>query len=243
MPNWDIYRASTNKKKRDVDEAIVADLILNGRLSPEDYVRPSGEKAWIQVSRIRKHFERLGAEPADSEDLKKTVVGSPAAMARLEAAEIAKPQTLARPDVEEDEGFVRPKHAFDVEEWDLTPMVDMTFLLNMFFIMTTAYALLHSMQLPPPRPADNPTVPKSITELRDDMVLLTIYEDNSIQVDDDVIRPEDLASILRRLMRDSGRTELLVTANGDAITETLVTVIDAANEVGLKVTLTRQPAD
>jgi biopolymer transport protein ExbD len=240
MPNWDVYRASTNKKKRDVDEALVADLILSGRLAPDDFVRPTGEKAWIKVARIRKYFERLGANPDEPQDIKTTVAATPDALRKQQEAAIAK---VAPPVVEEDEGFVRPKRHYDVEEWDLTPMVDMTFLLNMFFIMTTAYALLHSLQIPPPRPADSPTVPKSITELRDDMVLLTIFEDNTIQVDDDMVRPEDLASILRRLMRDSGRTEILITANGDAMTETLVTAIDAANEVGLQVTLARQNVD
>lgn len=254
MRKWDIYKADVGKKRRGLDEDQVRKWILAGLLTETDFVRPTGQKEWYPVSKARAYFEKVrtegpeeglaatraevpGEPPADLPPARTLAPTRAEVPPEAEDALAEGPEPLGSFD-DEEEGFVRPKPCFEVEEWDLTPMVDMTFLLNMFFIMTTAYALLHSLQIPPPTPQAQ-AAPKTVSELLEERIMLVIHDDNSIRVDEEEVRLDQLASSLRIRMRDSGKTEIVIAAAGDAHTETLVHVVDAANEVGLRVLLAR----
>ncbi len=70
---------------------------------------------------------------------------SPARPAPVQAVPVA--PTLIVPDEDEDDE-VLPRKARPEEEMDMTPMVDVTFLLLIFFMVTAAFSLQKSIEMP-----------------------------------------------------------------------------------------------
>lgn len=135
-------------------------------------------------------------------------------------------------------------------EMDMTPMVDVTFLLLIFFMVTASFTLLKTIKQPPPSSEEPST---QVTELEDnpDYVLVFIDEFNTYTVVYGPIEAEapseqELYVRLREAMASSPAlppTKLLVKAHGDATHERVVTAMDAGTEVGLsqvQVMLTEQ---
>ena len=140
-------------------------------------------------------------------------------------------------DDEEEEGFSLRTPQSEFEEMDLTPMVDVTFLLLIFFMITASFSLQKTIQVPPPDP-DEQGAQQSMQELEDyeaDSIIVEIDQENAISVDDEPLNdPSGLAETLREKMRTDLKAELVVTAHATCLHETVVKVIDAANEVGMQ---------
>lgn len=123
----------------------------------------------------------------------------------------------------------------DEEEMDLTPMVDITFLLLIFFMVTATYSFQKTLNVPKPDPesqgvAQAPT----LEELESSNIIVQVLADNSILIDDEETPLNQLVGTIRRALTETGRTELVITAAGAALHETIVAVIDAANAVGIE---------
>ncbi|QDT27984.1 biopolymer transport protein ExbD [Gimesia panareensis] len=140
---------------------------------------------------------------------------------------------------DEDEGFSIRSAESEFEEMDLTPMVDVTFLLLIFFMITASFSLQKSIEVPPPNP-DEDGVSQSLQTLddfREESIIVEIDSNNGIYVDDTKLSSpsEIVQAILDR--RDEGgkpKSELVLSAHKAARHETVVAVVDAANEVGMQ---------
>ncbi|QDU10777.1 ExbD/TolR family protein [Gimesia aquarii] len=153
------------------------------------------------------------------------------------------PPTKPRNDVEEDEdddeAFSIRSAESEFEEMDLTPMVDVTFLLLIFFMITASFSLQKSIQVPPPNP-DEDGVSQSLQTLddfREESIIVEIDNNNGIYVDD--IKLSNPSEIVQAILdrRDQGgkpKSELVLSAHNAARHETVVAVVDAANEVGMQ---------
>lgn len=167
-----------------------------------------------------------------------------------EAAELAPPPTPVpaprfvfedeeEDEDDEDEGFSIRSAESEFEEMDLTPMVDVTFLLLIFFMITASFSLQKSIEVPPPNP-DEDGVSQSLQTLddfREESIIVEIDSNNGIYVDDTKLSSpsEIVQAILDR--RDEGgkpKSELVLSAHKAARHETVVAVVDAANEVGMQ---------
>jgi biopolymer transport protein ExbD len=123
-------------------------------------------------------------------------------------------------------------------EMDMTPLVDVTFLLLIFFMVTAAFTLQKSIELPVPV-ADlaSPDIPDDDDE--NEAVTIQIDADNMYTVttaDDEYECPsvQELYVRLRDAMSATPRPErLIVRASGEATHERVVKAIDAGTEVGL----------
>lgn len=132
----------------------------------------------------------------------------------------------------------------DIEtEMDMTPMVDVTFLLLIFFMVTAAFSLQKSLEIPKPKQDEASTnaVPQDPEE---DPSYVTVYVDENntyrvVTVDWDEEAPSE-QELLRKL-RDARNpssgdppTKLLVKAHGDSVIEKVVSALDAGVEVGME---------
>ncbi len=140
---------------------------------------------------------------------------------------------------DDDEGFSIRSAESEFEEMDLTPMVDVTFLLLIFFMITASFSLQKSIQVPPPNP-DEDGVSQSLQTLddfREESIIVEIDSNNGIYVDDTKLsNPSEIVQAILDRRDEGGRpkSELVLSAHKAARHETVVAVVDAANEVGMQ---------
>lgn len=140
----------------------------------------------------------------------------------------------ARREQDEDEGLVLRKPETEFEGIDMTPMVDVTFLLLIFFMITASFSLQKTIQVPPPDPERQGAVQslQTLEDLELTSVIVQIDENNTIFVDYDPIDDRNsLPDLLRDKLLTDQKTELVLQADPRAFHETVVAVVDAANEV------------
>ncbi len=129
-------------------------------------------------------------------------------------------------------------------EMDMTPMVDVTFLLLIFFMVTAAFTMQKSFQVPTPRSDAPSTTPQTVEDFEADpsYVIVRIDEYSTFHVaaadwdeEEEAPSAQDLLVKLRKARKEgSGANRLLVMAHGDATHEKVVTAMDAGNEVGME---------
>ena len=133
--------------------------------------------------------------------------------------------------------------ASDKDDLDMTPMVDITFLLLIFFMVTAAFSLQKSLEVPAPDRKEESAKMQTLEELEedDDYVIVHIESDNTIWVNDSEAPNEQELLIRLREAREPlrgtssvGASSLLVLADGDCRHETVVMVLDAGNAVGME---------
>ena len=125
-----------------------------------------------------------------------------------------------------------------VEDVDLTPMVDVTFLLLIFFMVTAAFSLQRSLEVPPPDSETKSVDPITQNE-ESNSVIVRITKDNAIWVEDQEIPSrQELLAVLRDMTNSQGPlppvTTMLVLADAYARHETVVMVLDAGNAASMK---------
>ncbi|HEX5444334.1 MAG TPA: biopolymer transporter ExbD [Pirellulales bacterium] len=125
---------------------------------------------------------------------------------------------------------------------DMTPMVDVTFLLLIFFMVTAAFALQKSIHIPTPDPTDSATQSRTIEEIEqdDDNIIVRIDKDSSIWVNDsEAMSEQDLLAKLKDARSggsdadSSGPSKMMVLASGEARHEKVVMALDAGTAAGI----------
>ncbi|MCG8450851.1 MAG: biopolymer transporter ExbD, partial [Pirellulales bacterium] len=128
------------------------------------------------------------------------------------------------------------------DDMDLTPMVDVTFLLLIFFMITAAFALQKALEVPPVE--DEEAAPtQTVDDLEVDSVVIRIDADNVFWIGapkwDEEQRAPSVQDMLVKLReaRESVKgagAKLLVQANGDSRHEFVVAALDAGSGVGME---------
>jgi biopolymer transport protein ExbD len=122
---------------------------------------------------------------------------------------------------------------------DMTPMVDCTFLLLIFFMITAAFALQKSIELPTPDRAEGTAQQQVVEPEEDDFVIVRIDRDNTVWVND--VEAPSSHDVLARIKEaragtsgsGTGPGKLLVEAHGDARHEVVVMVLDMGTAAGM----------
>jgi len=126
---------------------------------------------------------------------------------------------------------------------DMTPMVDVTFLLLIFFMVTASYSLQKSLELPQPDVQEEVAESRTLEEIEsdDDYVIVRIARDNTVWVNEmEAPSQQELLSKLREARQGPpgsggrGPSSLLVIADPDALHEKVVMALDAGNAVGME---------
>lgn len=128
-------------------------------------------------------------------------------------------------------------------ELDMTPMVDVTFLLLIFFMVTASFSLQKSLELPAPKSDTPSTSAKTIDDYLDDPDYITVRIDSydtfhvtCASWDDEREAPsqQELYVKLREAKKSNPTPRMLmITAHVDATHEKVVIAIDAGSEVGM----------
>ena len=142
-------------------------------------------------------------------------------------------------DDDDDDGFTFRPAESECGEMDLTPMVDVTFLLLIFFMITASFTIQKTLQFPPPEPKEEGATQTvtNIEDLKEDSVMVDIDEKDGILVEDKAVADRaGLADAIQKAMvaGSNTKTEILITRHYFATHEITVAVVDAAKEVGIQ---------
>jgi len=153
-----------------------------------------------------------------------------------EAGEERAPVRTMLPDLlfadEEDDDEEPRNRADSGDELDMTPMIDVTFLLLIFFMITASFSIQKILAVPPPNPEEQgAAMQERITDIEENSVNVDIDSRNVIFIDDE---PLNDPTRLAEMLRSKGRPEILIKAHESSMHDILVKVVDAANEVGMQ---------
>ena len=117
----------------------------------------------------------------------------------------------------------------DDAEINITPMLDIVFIMLIFFIVTTSFIKEKGLEVS--RPSSSP--PKEIQQDKGPIVV-RIDASSLISVKGRVLEPRAVVANLEREKAEKPTSPLIVAAHPEAATEALVTVLDAARAVGIE---------
>lgn len=144
-------------------------------------------------------------------------------------------------DVEEEEyepEFTLGKEPIPEDELDMTPMVDVTFLLLIFFMVTASFTLQKSIKQPPAQ-SDAPSINVEDLDLVDDYIEVIIDQTNTYYVtsrqEEEVEAPSEreMRSQLQFAKENSNATRMIIRAHVDSMHRKVVTAWDAGITVGM----------
>ncbi len=130
---------------------------------------------------------------------------------------------------------MRRKYRAEAEEADvdMTPMLDIVFIMLIFFIVSTSFLKESGIEIN--RPSANPP---SIPEDRPPQnVLITITANNQIQVGTGdatrVVTPKQIGSNIESMKATNPKTVVIVKAHDISSVDTLMAVMNAAKKAGI----------
>ncbi len=118
---------------------------------------------------------------------------------------------------EEDEG----------EEINLTPMLDVVFIMLIFFIVTATFIKEAGIQVERPD-----TVTAEFQE--DASILIAISSNDEIWIDRKEREPRAVRGVIERLHAENPKGSIVIQADEDSTNEMLVIVLEAAKAAGVK---------
>lgn len=118
---------------------------------------------------------------------------------------------------------------------DMTPMVDVTFQLLIFFMITASFVTQKSLQTSPPEPKDDAgQVSMQVEEDDQAPVIVGIAEDGSILIDDFPVEPSAVLETLTGKIAAENKTNLLIEADYNAPHGLVILVMDSGISAGMQ---------
>jgi len=152
---FDVWFIAANTVYKSVPYHVVADWTQQGRLAASDMVRPTGtEEAWVQVAEhelLADYLPRLiaaeivspeAAAPAESSPSQRGGVGN------AQAVRIARAPVPAAVELPDPEPTTRISRFEEDDEVDMIPLIDISMVLLVFFIMIQAAGALAPVDVP-----------------------------------------------------------------------------------------------
>lgn len=123
----------------------------------------------------------------------------------------------------------RRRHLEDEAEINITPMLDIVFIMLIFFIVTTSFVKEQGLEVS--RPSNTP--PREVKQDKGPIVV-KIDSSSLISIKGRVLEPGAIEANLEREKAEKPSSPLIIAAHPDGDTEALVTILDAAKAVGLE---------
>lgn len=113
---------------------------------------------------------------------------------------------------------------------DLTPLIDVVFLLLIFFLITTTFVQSDDQQLP----LNLPKAAAGEAPTKGEKITLFVQKDGSLQVGDEQVRPDEVRSRLETLFKKDPGMQLNVKGDRETSYGSVTGVIDVARDVGFE---------
>ncbi|NQD36322.1 biopolymer transporter ExbD [Permianibacter sp. IMCC34836] len=125
---------------------------------------------------------------------------------------------------------MRKKHGGAAEdaEIDMTPMLDIVFIMLIFFIVTTSFVKEAGMDI------QRPSGKSASTTKAKANVLITINSAGQVVVDEREVDIRAIRAHVEKTLAESPDASVIVQAHKDSDTDILISVVDAAREAGVE---------
>ncbi len=113
---------------------------------------------------------------------------------------------------------------------DMTPMIDVTFQLIIFFMITATFVVQKTLDMPAATPEQQqaPSLP-TLTELAEQNIIVRIRDDGSITVDGELVEMDALPKAIEAASeKNPDNVELILDVDDEVDYEVVVQVIDGA---------------
>lgn len=110
---------------------------------------------------------------------------------------------------------------------DMTPMLDVVFIMLIFFIVTTSFVRESGVEVNRPKAA-------SASEQKNAGVFIAVKENGEIYLDRKQLDVQKVHSVLERIIAERGEVGLVIQADQMARHGVVVKVMDAAKSAGIK---------
>ena len=115
---------------------------------------------------------------------------------------------------------------------ELTPLIDVVFLLLIFFMVSTTFIRETQLKI------DLPEAAGELQEIEDDLIEITVDRLGDYAVNDRLLVNNELRTLIRALeeelaLGDGKASRVIVTADANAAHHSVVRAMDAAGRVGL----------
>ena len=125
----------------------------------------------------------------------------------------------------------RGNDGFDQEdeenEINLTPMLDVVFIMLIFFIVTASFIKEAGLDV------NRPDAPVTETKPEDANILIAISQNDEIMIDNRVIDPRAVRANIERLHAENPQGSVVIQASKRSTNKMLVAVMDAARQAGV----------
>ena len=119
-------------------------------------------------------------------------------------------------------------HADEGDEINLTPMLDVVFIMLIFFIVTASFVKEAGIDV------NRPDAPVTETKPEDANILIMIDANDDIWIDRRIIDPRAVRANIERLHAENPEGAVVVQADKDSKTGLLVQVIDQSRLAGVQ---------
>ena len=110
---------------------------------------------------------------------------------------------------------------------DLTPMLDVVFIMLIFFIVTASFIKEAGIDV------NRPDAPVTESKPEDSNILIAIHANDEIWIDRRLIDPQALRANIERLHAENPKGSVVVQADRQSTNKMLVQVMDAARQAGV----------
>lgn len=114
----------------------------------------------------------------------------------------------------------------EAEEINLTPMLDVVFIMLIFFIVTATFIKEAGIQV------DRPDAVTAESQ-EDASILIAISASNEIWIDKQERDPRDVRVVIGRLHSENPKGSIVIQADEESSNEMLIIVLEAAKAVGV----------
>jgi len=115
-----------------------------------------------------------------------------------------------------------------IEVIDMIPMIDMVFLLLIFFALTNTFEVQRFMELNLPKGSSGIELKKT------ERLTLAINNENQIMLENEPIEPAQLAAKLKEIVQKDSEVTLVIQGDENVPHGRVVELMDAANGAGVK---------
>ncbi len=117
----------------------------------------------------------------------------------------------------------------DSSEIDLTPMLDVVFIMLIFFIVTASFVKESTIDVNMPEPNDNPPPPDSDNSA----ILISVRANNEIWMEDRRVDVRAVRANIARIHAEKPKAPVVVKADAKASAKMFVAIADAAREANV----------